>query len=90
MRRYAGTESGEKFQDLDRFVSSANNEHDLADAYHDTAHIDEQERIRGARLAAEEEQILRCLGTHRPAQTFPMQAPRFHIEIAAYLDRNTQ
>jgi len=21
-------------------------------------------------------------GTHRPAQTFPIQAPRFHIEIA--------
>jgi hypothetical protein len=35
----------------DRFVSLADNERDLADAYHDAVHIDEQDRIRGAALA---------------------------------------
>ncbi len=58
----AGVEETRKFQDLDRFVSLANNERGLADTCHDTGHIDEQKRIRGAALAAEEEQILRCLG----------------------------
>jgi hypothetical protein len=58
----AGAEETRKLQDLDRFVSLANNERDLADAYHDAAHIDERERTRGAALVEEEEQILRCLG----------------------------
>jgi hypothetical protein len=58
----AGAEETRKFQDSDRFVSLANNERDLADACHDTPHIDEQERTRGAALVEEEEQILRCLG----------------------------
>ena len=40
----------------------ANNERELADAYHHAVHIDEQDRTRGAALAAEEEQVLRCLG----------------------------
>src|ERR1700758_3761437 len=57
------TEESRKFQDLeDRFVSMANNERDLADACHDAAHIDEQDRTRGAALAAEEGHVLRCLG----------------------------
>jgi hypothetical protein len=58
----AGAEETRKFQGLDRFVSLANNKRGLADACHDTGRIDEQERTRGAALAAEEEQILRCLG----------------------------
>jgi hypothetical protein len=58
----AGAEETRKFQDLDRFVSLANKERGLADACHDTGHIDEQERTRGAALVEEEEQILRCLG----------------------------
>ena len=40
----------------------ANNERSLADAYHDAVHIDELDRTRGEVLAAEEEQVLRCLG----------------------------
>jgi hypothetical protein len=59
----ADAEESRKFKDLeDRFVSLANNERDLAEAYHDAEHIDEQDRTRGAVLAAEEEQVLRCLG----------------------------
>ena len=58
-----GAEESRNFQDLkDRFVSLANNERELADAYHDAVHIDEQDRTRGAALAAEEEHVLRCLG----------------------------
>jgi hypothetical protein len=56
-------EESRKFQDLeDCFVSLADNERDLADAYHNALHIDEQDRTRGAALAAEEERVLRCLG----------------------------
>ena len=56
-------EESRKFQDLeDRFIALANNERDLADAYHDAVHIDESDRARGEVLAAEEEQVLRCLG----------------------------
>ena len=63
VKRSAGAEESRKFQHLeDRFVSLANNEHELADAYHHAVHIDEQDRTRGAALAAEEEQVLRCLG----------------------------
>jgi hypothetical protein len=58
----AGAEETRKFQDLDRFVSLANNDRDVADAYHDAVHIEERDRTRSAALAAEEEQILRCLG----------------------------
>jgi hypothetical protein len=58
----AGAEETRKFQDLDRFVSLANNERDFADAYHDAVHIDERERTRGAALVEDEDQILRCLG----------------------------
>jgi len=40
----ADAEESRKFKDLeDRFVSLANNERDLAEAYHDAVHIDEQD-----------------------------------------------
>jgi len=56
-------EESRKFQDLeDRFVSLADNERGLADSYNHAVHIAEQNRSRGAALAAEEEHVLRCLG----------------------------
>jgi hypothetical protein len=56
-------EESRKFQDLeDRFVSLADNERGLADAYNDAVHIADQDRSRDAALAAEEEHVLRCLG----------------------------
>src|SRR6476661_6522201 len=56
-------EESRKFQDLeDRFVSLADNERGLADAYNNSVHIAEQDRSRGAALAAKEEHVLRCLG----------------------------
>jgi len=59
----ADADEGRKYQDLeDRFVELANNERGLAEAYHDSVHIDELDRTRGEVLAAEEEQVLRCLG----------------------------
>jgi hypothetical protein len=58
-----GAEESRKFQDLkDRFVSLADNEQGLADAYNNALHVAEQSRSRGAALAAEEEHVLRCLG----------------------------
>ena len=63
VRSSADAEASGKYQGLeDRFVALANNERDLADAYHDAVHIDESDRARGEVLAAEEEQVLRCLG----------------------------
>jgi hypothetical protein len=59
----ADADESRKYQGLeDRFAALANNERDLADAYHDAVHIDESGRARGELLAAEEEQVLRCLG----------------------------
>ena len=59
----AHADESRKYQGLqDRFVALANNERDLAVAYHDAVHIDESGRARGDVLAAEEEQVLRCLG----------------------------
>ena len=56
-------EESRKFQDLeDRFVSLADNERGLADAYNNAVHIAQQDQSRGAALAAEEEHVLRCLG----------------------------
>jgi hypothetical protein len=46
----------------DRFVSLADNERGLADAYNNAVHVAEKDRSRGAALAAEEEHVLRCLG----------------------------
>ena len=55
-----GAEECRKFQDLeDRFVSLADNERGLADAYNNAVHIAEQDQSRGAALAAD---VLRCLG----------------------------
>jgi hypothetical protein len=52
-----------KFQDLEeRFVSLADNERVLAEAYHNAVNISEEGRPRDAALAAEEEHVLRCLG----------------------------
>jgi hypothetical protein len=52
-----------KFQDLeDRFVSLADNERGLADAYNDAVLIAKQDRSPDAALDAEEEHVLRCLG----------------------------
>jgi hypothetical protein len=56
-------EESRKFRDLgDRFVSLADNERGLADAFNNAVHVAEQDRSRGAALAAEEEHVLRCLG----------------------------
>ena len=56
-------EESRKFQDLeDHFVSLADNEQGLADAYNDAVHIAEQDQSRGAALDAEEQHVLRCLG----------------------------
>jgi hypothetical protein len=49
-------EESRKFQEL------ADNERGLADAYNNAVHIAEQDRSRGAALAAQEEHVLRCLG----------------------------
>jgi hypothetical protein len=58
-----GAEESRKFQDLeDRFVSLADNERGLADAYNNAVYMAEQDQPRGAALAAEEERVLRCLG----------------------------
>jgi hypothetical protein len=58
-----GAEESRKFQDLeDRFVSLADNERGLADAYNNAVHMAEQDQPRGAALAVEEERVLRCLG----------------------------
>jgi hypothetical protein len=59
----ADAEESQKYQDLeDSFVALANNERSLAEAYHDTVHVAKSDRTRGEVLAAEEEQVLRCLG----------------------------
>jgi hypothetical protein len=58
-----GAEESRQFQALeDRFVSLADNEQGLAEAYRDAVHGDANDRARGAGLAAEEEHVLRCLG----------------------------
>lgn len=59
----ADAEERRNYQGLeDRFVALANNERSLAEAYHDAVYIDELDQICGEVLAAEEEQVLRCLG----------------------------
>ena len=77
-------EESRKFQDLeDRFVSLADNERGLADAYNNSVHIAEQDRSRGAALAAEEEHVLRCLGAavimHWNILPTPLQREIFDI-----------
>ncbi len=59
----ADADESRKYQDLeDRFAALADNERGLADTYRDAVHVDELDRTRGEVLAAEEEQVLRCLG----------------------------
>jgi hypothetical protein len=59
----ASAEERRNFQNSEaRFVSLADNEGGLADAYNDAVHIADQDRSCGAALAAEEEHVLRCLG----------------------------
>jgi hypothetical protein len=63
VKNSGSAEESRKFQDLeDRFVSLADNERGLADAYNNAVHVMEKDRSRGAALAAEEEHVLRCLG----------------------------
>jgi len=83
-------EESRKFQDLeDRFIALANNERDLADAYHDAVHIDEPGRARGEVLAAEEEQVLRCLGAAIIMQwnTLPTSLQREIFDTAGSVGR---
>jgi hypothetical protein len=86
----ADAEESRKFQGLEeRFVSLANNERDLADAYHDAVHSDEQDRTGGAALAAEEEQVLRCLGAAVIMQwnTLPTSLQREIFDTAGSVGR---
>src|SRR5881392_2814246 len=55
-------ENDELQKQRDRHSALADNEQGLADAYNNAVHIAEQDRPRGAALAAEEEHVLRCLG----------------------------
>ncbi len=58
-----GSDESRSFRKLqERLVSLAENEQRLADNYHDALQVVEQDRSRGAALAAEEEHVLRCLG----------------------------
>jgi hypothetical protein len=83
-------EESRKFQDLeDRFIALANNERDLAVAYHDAVHSDESGRARGEVLAAEEEQVLRCLGAAIIMQwnTLPTSLQREIFDTAGSVGR---
>ncbi len=63
VRSSTSANESRKFQELeDRFVLLADNERGLADTYNNAVHIAEENRSRGAALAAEEEHVLRCLG----------------------------
>ncbi len=58
-----GSDESRKFQKLqERLASLADNEQGLADNYDNAVQVAEQDRSRGAALAAEEEHVLRCLG----------------------------
>jgi hypothetical protein len=58
-----GSDESRKFQELqDRLTSLADGEQGLADNYDIAVQVAEQNRSRGAALAAEEEHVLRCLG----------------------------
>jgi hypothetical protein len=74
----SSADESRKFRDLeDRFVLLADNERGLADAHNNAVHIAEEDRSRGAALAAEEEHVLRCAlkrplppaATRQPAAT---------------------
>ncbi|WP_338829357.1 hypothetical protein [Bradyrhizobium sp. 27S5] len=55
-------ESRELQEQQDRLASLADNEQQLADDFDHAVNVAEQDRSRGAALAAEEEYVLRCLG----------------------------
>jgi hypothetical protein len=58
-----GSDESSKLQELqERLASLADNEQGLADNYDSAVQAAEQDRSRGAALAAEEEHVLRCLG----------------------------
>ena len=58
-----GSDESHQFQKLqERLASLADNEQGLADHYDNAVQVAEQDRSRGAVLAAEEEHVLRCLG----------------------------
>ncbi len=58
-----GPDESHQFQKLqERLASLADNEQGLADHYDNAVQVAEQDRSRGAVLAAEEEHVLRCLG----------------------------
>lgn len=62
-RSSSGKDDTRKFEKLqDSLASRADNEQVLADNFADAVNAGEPERSRGAALAAEEEQVLRCLG----------------------------
>jgi hypothetical protein len=86
----ANPDESRKYQGLEnRFVALANNERDLAVAYHDAVHIDESGRARGEVLAAEEEQVLRCLGAAIIMQwnTLPTSLQREIFDTAGSVGR---
>ncbi|MGZ5873492.1 MAG: hypothetical protein ACXWKP_15425 [Bradyrhizobium sp.] len=57
------SDESRKFQELQEHLSSlADNEQGLANNYDNAVQVAEQDRSRGAALAAEEEHVLRCLG----------------------------
>jgi len=58
-----GSDERRKFQELqERLALLADNEQGLSNNYDNAVQVAEQERSRGAALAAEEEHVLRCLG----------------------------
>jgi len=59
-----GSDESLQFKKLqqERLASRADNEQRLADSYDKAVQVAEQDRSRGAALAAEEEHVLRCLG----------------------------
>jgi hypothetical protein len=58
-----GSDESRKFQELqERLALLADNEQGLSNNYDNAVQVAEQDRSRGAALAAEEEHVLRCLG----------------------------
>ena len=63
IKRSSSQGESRKFQEQqDRLASLADNEQELADNFDNAINVAEQDRSRGAALAAEEEYVLRCLG----------------------------
>jgi hypothetical protein len=62
-KRSNGSDESRNFQKLQESLASrVDNEQGLADNYDNAVQVAEQDRSRGAALAAEEEHVLRCLG----------------------------